>query len=158
MSIAIYPGSFDPITVGHIHIAQRACRLFDQVIIGIAEQNYKNELFTIEERVAFIHDALSTIENCQVEVFGGLTVEFAKKVGAKAIVRGLRAVSDYEYELQVAAINTYLDESVETVFLMAGVAYTYISSTAIKQLCASGAGISGLVSPMVEEALIQKLR
>ena len=158
MSIAIYPGSFDPITVGHIHIAERSCRLFDQVIIGIAEQNYKNELFTIEERVAFIHDATAGLPNCKVEVFGGLTVEFARKLGAKAIVRGLRAVSDYEYELQVAAINKYLDDSVETVFLMAAVEYTYISSSAIKQVCASGAAITGLVTPMVEEALIKKMR
>ena len=157
MSIAIYPGSFDPVTVGHIHIAERACRLFDKLIIGVAEQNYKSTLFTLEERMALVQDAVAKLPNCTVEAFDGLTVEFALHAGARAIVRGLRAISDYEYELQVAAINKYLDESIETVFLMANADYTFISSSMIKQVCGSGGALTGLVTPMVEEAMKKKM-
>ena len=158
MTIAVYPGSFDPVTVGHLHIAERACRLFDRVVIGIAEQNYKSALFDIQERIAFLNDAVHEFPNCEVVVFQGLTVEYAKSIGAKAIVRGLRAVSDYEYELQLSAINKYLDDSIETVFLMAGAEYTFISSSMIKQVCAAGAAITGLVTPMVEAAMMKKMQ
>jgi len=157
MSIAIYPGSFDPVTIGHIHIAERACRLFDRVVIALAGQNYKNSLFNIEERKAFIDDATAHLSNCSSTVYKNLTIDLARQMGACAIIRGLRAISDYEYEMQVAAINKYLDEGIETVFLMAYADYTFISSSMIKQVCSTGGNISGLVTPMVEEAMIKRL-
>ena len=157
MNIAIYPGSFDPLTVGHLHIAERASRIFDRLIIAVAEQNYKSSLFTLEERMAFVEDAVSHLPNCETVSYEGLTVELARKCGACAIIRGLRAVSDYEYEMQVAAINKHLDEGVETVFLMSSADYSFISSTMIKQVSRTGANITGLVTPMVEIALRKRL-
>ena len=157
MTIAVYPGSFDPVTNGHIHIAERACRLFDEVVVGIAVPNYKKSLFTLEERQAFLVDALGHVPNLRVECFDCLTVDFAKRMQAQAIIRGLRAVSDYEYELQVASINRYLDEGVETVFLMSNTAYSFLSSTIIKQVVSTGGRVEGLVTPMVERALKKKL-
>jgi pantetheine-phosphate adenylyltransferase len=157
MSIALYPGSFDPVTVGHIHIAERACRLFDHVVIGIADQNYKQALFTLEERLAFMKDAIAHLTNCSISVYSALTVDLARKVEANAIIRGLRAVSDYEYEMQVAAINKYLDEGIETVFLMSNIKYSFISSSMIKQVASSDGRIAGLVTPAVEIALKKKL-
>jgi len=157
MTIAVYPGSFDPVTVGHVHIAERASRLFDRIAIAVADANYKNALFNLEERKAFAADAVSHLPNCEIVTYSGLTVELAKQQGARAIIRGLRAISDYEYEMQVAAINKYLDEDVETVFLMAYADYTFISSTMIKQVCSTGGKISGFVTPMVEAAMRKKL-
>ncbi|MEA4891707.1 MAG: pantetheine-phosphate adenylyltransferase [Peptococcaceae bacterium] len=157
MSIAVYPGSFDPVTKGHIHIAERACRLFDEVVVGVAVPNYKKSLFTIDERIAFVKDALGHVPNLQVEAFDCLTVDFARKKKAKAIIRGLRAISDYEYEMQVASINRYLDAGVETVFLMSTAAYSFLSSTVIKQVVSTGGRVEGLVTPLVEEALKKKL-
>ena len=157
MRIAIYPGSFDPVTIGHLHIAQRACRLFDRVVIAISDQNYKLSLFTIEERKAFLSDAVAHLPNCSIADYSGLTVDFAREQGANAIIRGLRAISDYEYEMQIAAINKHLDEGVETIFLMAGSEYTYISSSMIKQVGTAGGRITGLVTPMVDQAIKRKL-
>ena len=157
MSIAIYPGSFDPVTIGHRHIAERACRLFDQVIIAIADQNYKNTLFTLEERKGFVSDTIAHLPNCRIEVYNALTVDFAREHGASVIIRGLRAISDYEYEMQVAAINKYLDEGIETVFLMSNAEYSFISSSMIKQVGGTGGKIDGLVTPRVEKAIREKL-
>ena len=157
MSKAIYPGSFDPFTVGHLHIAERACRLFDRLVIAVAEQNYKNTLFSTEERIAFIRDAISHLPNCDIEIYQDLTVKLARQCGADAIIRGLRAISDYEYEMQVAAINKHLDDGIETVFLMANADYTFISSSMIKQVCRAGGNITGLITPMVESAMRKKL-
>lgn len=156
MKIAIYPGTFDPVTVGHIHIAERACRLFDQVVIAIADQNYKRALFSLEERQAFMEEAIVHLPNCSIEVYDSLTVDLAREIGAHAIIRGLRAVSDYEYEMQVAAINKYLDEGIETIFLMSSSEYSFISSSMIKQVASSNARIAGLVTPGVERALKSK--
>ena len=156
MIVAIYPGSFDPITKGHIHIAERACRMFDQVIIGIADQNYKSTLFALEERRVLAEESVAHLHGCKVVTFDGLTVDLAKKYGANIIIRGLRAVSDYEYEMQVAAINKYLDPKMETVFLMSEAEYSFVSSSIIKQAGRSGANISGLVSPSVELAIKNK--
>jgi len=153
MTVAIYPGSFDPITVGHINIAERASRLVDQVIIAVADQNYKNTLFSLAERKAFAEDVLARLPSCKVITFDGLTVALARQYGAKTIIRGLRAVSDYEYEMQVFAINKFLDYKLETVFLMSEAEYSFISSSMIKQAGRSGADISRLTTPMVEAAL-----
>jgi len=157
MNVAIYPGSFDPMTKGHIHIAERACKLFDQVIIGVAVPNYKSSLFSLEERVGFLKEGTEHIPNCHVQVFDCLTVDFAKQIGAVAIIRGLRAISDYEYEMQVAAINKYLAEGIETVFLMANSEYSFLSSSIIKQVVSTGGKVTGLVTPQVEKALTAKL-
>ena len=157
MRIAIYPGSFDPVTKGHSYIAERASRVFDKVLIAVAEQNYKSSLFSLEERMAFVADSVSHLHNCETVSYEGLTVELARKLGACAIIRGLRAISDYEYEMQVAAINKHLDEGIETVFFMSSADYSFISSTVIKQVSNTGAKISGLVTPMVEEALRKRL-
>ena len=157
MSIAVYPGSFDPFTVGHLHIAERACRLFDRLVIAVADQNYKNTLFDLEERKFFVRDAVAHLPNCEIAVYKDLTVTFARQYGANAIIRGLRAISDYEYEMQVAAINKYLDDGIETVFLMANADYTFISSSMIKQICVTGGKITGLVTPLVETAMRDRL-
>ena len=157
MSIALYPGSFDPITVEHIHITERVCRMFDQVIVAVADQNYKSTLFSLEERTRFAVDAVAHLPTCKVVQFDDLTVEFAKKIGANTIIRGLRAVSDYEYEMQIFAINKYLDPSIETVFLMSEAEYSFISSSVIKQAGRSGAKLAGLVTPMVEKEIRKKL-
>ncbi|MEL7622026.1 MAG: pantetheine-phosphate adenylyltransferase [Clostridiales bacterium] len=156
MKIAVYPGTFDPVTVGHIHIAERACRLFDRVVIAIANQNYKRALFSLEERQAFMEEAIVHLPNCSITVYDSLTVDLARDIGAHAIIRGLRAVSDYEYEMQVAAINKYLDEGIETIFLMSSSEYSFISSSMIKQVASSNARIAGLVTPGVERALKRK--
>ena len=157
MSKAIYPGSFDPVTIGHLHIAERACRLFDEVIVAIAGQNYKSSLFSLEERQAFFAKAVAHLPNCKIDVYHTLTVDFARKHGANAIIRGLRAISDYEYEMQVAIINKYLDEGIETVFLLSSPQYSFISSTMIKQVARAGGKITGLVPPNVEEAISKRL-
>ncbi|MDR1194517.1 MAG: pantetheine-phosphate adenylyltransferase [Peptococcaceae bacterium] len=156
MRIAVYPGSFDPVTNGHIHIAKRAGRLFDQVIIGLANQNYKSALFSLQERLSLLEDAIRPLPNCRVTLFDGLTVDFARQNGAVAIIRGLRAVSDYEYEMQVAAINKHLADDMETIFLMAHSKYSFLSSTMIKQISSSGGQVTGLVTPAVESALKEK--
>ena len=157
MKVAVYPGSFDPITKGHIHIAERACRIFDLVVIGIADQNYKSTLFSLEERKALAEASVAHLPGCKVVTFDGLTVDLARSNGANIIIRGLRAVSDYEYEMQIAAINKYLDREMETVFLMSDAEYSFVSSSMIKQAGRSGANISGLVSPSVELAIKKKL-
>ena len=157
MSVAIYPGSFDPITIGHIRIAERACRLFDQVIIAVADQTYKQTLFSLDERKAFAEDAVAGLPGCRIMTFGGLTVELARATGAGVIIRGLRAISDYEYEMQVSSINKYLDNWIETVFLLSDSEYPFISSSMIKQVGRSGAKLAGLVTPMVEAAIRKKV-
>ena len=157
MSIAIYPGSFDPFTLGHGYIAERACCVFDRVIIAVAEETYKENLFTTVERVSFIRDATSHLANCEVEIYEGLTMDFALQQGAVVIVRGLRSAADYEYETQIAAIHKHLNADVETVFFSCDSRYAFVSSTAVKSLCGSGGKISGLVTPMVEAALHEKL-
>jgi pantetheine-phosphate adenylyltransferase len=157
MSIAIYPGSFDPVTIGHLHIAERACRLFDTLVIAVADQNYKNALFSLEERKEYLSDAVRHLPNCRITEYSALTVEVAREYGASAIIRGLRAVSDYEYEMQIAAINKFLDDGIETVFLMANPEYSFISSSMIKQVARANGSIAGLVSPIVEKAIYQRL-
>lgn len=157
MTIAVYPGSFDPVTQGHIHIAERACKLFDRVVIGVASKNYKSSLFTLEERLGFIKNSTAHLSNCDVQIFDCLTVDFARAQNATVIIRGLRAISDYEYEMQVAAINKYLAEGIETVFLMSNAEYSFLSSSIIKQVAKTGGKVTGLVSAEVEEALKEKL-
>jgi len=156
MRIAVYPGTFDPVTNGHIHIAERACKLFDKVIIAVAVENYKEDLFSLEERMTMIKESLKHLDNIEVESYKDLSADFATKKNAEALIRGLRAVSDFEYEMQMAAMNRHLNSNLETVFLMACGKYSFLSSSIIKQVALIGGSVQGLVPPLVEEKLKKK--
>ena len=151
---AMYPGTFDPITLGHEDLVRRAARLFDTVVVAIArDTGSKQPMFSFEERLAMAQDALGEYENVEVRGYSGLTVEYARTHGYQAIVRGLRAVSDFEYEFQLANMNRALTEEVETVFLTPTDKYTYISSTLVREVASLGGDVSGFVSPKVKRAL-----
>lgn len=154
--IAIYPGSFDPLTSGHVDIIERGSRIFDQIIVAILVNSEKAPLFSEQERVEIIQDVFATTGNVKVETFNGLLVDYAKQKKASVLVRGLRAVSDFEYEFQMALMNRHLDPMLETVFMMPAEQYTYISSRLIKEVFSLGGEISGLVPPIVEEKLRAK--
>ncbi len=156
--IIIYPGTFDPVTYGHIDLINRALRIFDKVIIGVGQNPAKAPLFTTEERLQMIRDSISPDKPVELESFDCLLVDFARSHGACAILRGLRAVSDFEFELQRAIMNRKLDRSIETVFLMTGFRWIYISSTIVKEAAQFGGSLEGLVPPHVEEALKQRFR
>ena len=153
MKVAVYPGSFDPITNGHLHILNRACKVFDKVIVLVAYNPNKSSTFSSEERVEMIKEAVK--DNPQVEVYAdtGLTVEFAKRHGATHLIRGLRAVSDFEYEFQLASANEFVDPSIDMVFFMARGDKTFISSSAIMEMHQSGVDVSSLVPPSVLKGL-----
>ena len=134
MRTAIYPGTFDPITNGHLDVIGRACRIFDRVVVAIAENGAKNPLFSADERVALVRENLGDHSCAEVRAFDGLIVDLAEKLGAVALIRGLRAVSDFEYEFQMAQMNRHLDESIETIFLMPNEEYFFTSSKLVKQV------------------------
>ena len=161
MRRAIFPGSFDPPTNGHLDIISRSQPLFDEIIIAVLNNPDKHPLFSVEERCDMIREILPTVQNgdCKVTVesFSGLTADFAKKSGATAIVRGIRAVSDYEYELRMALMNRKLEPGIETVFLMAGEEYSYVSSTLMKQVFILGGRVAGLIPELVEKRMREKL-
>lgn len=156
MSNAIYPGTFDPVTNGHLDILIRAKELFDEVTVAIAADNKKTPLFTLGERMELLLDATKDMPNVNVRVFEGLTVEFARQSGAVAILRGLRALSDFEYEFQLALMNKKIAPDIETIFLMTQSEFSFISSSAIKWAASLHAEISEFVPPHVERALIAK--
>lgn len=156
MRKVIYPGTFDPVTYGHIDIIRRARDLFDEVIVTIANNPGKTPLFTIEERMEMLKESLKEFDNVIVDSFDGLTVEHAKNVGAIGIIRGLRAVSDFEYEFQMALMNRKLDGDIATVFLMPHEKYTYLNSSIIKNLASLKSDISDFVPPVVNRALTKK--
>jgi pantetheine-phosphate adenylyltransferase len=161
MRRAIYPGSFDPVTNGHLDIIERSSKLFDEIVIAVLNNPDKNPMFTVPERCQLIRDVLSTITahecNFVVEDFAGLTVEFAQAKEAGTIVRGIRAISDYEYELQMAAMNRRLGPELETVFMMAAEQYSFVSSKLVKQVFALGGVVDGLVPELVQERMREKL-
>jgi pantetheine-phosphate adenylyltransferase len=158
-TIAIYPGSFDPITNGHLDIIQRGAKLFDEVIVAILVNTEKAPFFSTEERVEMIQTILRpNYSNVRVDTFDGLLVKYAIKQGAKVIVRGIRAVSDYEYELQMALMNRRLEPRIETVFMMPSEAYSYLSSGLVREVSKFGGSVEGLVPPLVEKFLKQKIR
>ncbi len=161
MRRAIYPGSFDPLTNGHLDIIERASKLFDEIVVAVLDNPDKSAMFAPVERCAMIAEVLPTINfnKCTISVdsFQGLLVEYATAKEAKAIVRGIRAISDYEYELQMALMNRRLAPHLETVFLMSAEDYSYVSSRLVKQIFALGGKIDGLVSPSVEEQMRKKL-
>ena len=157
MTVAIYPGSFDPITVGHIDVARRAAQLFDHVIVAIYVGSEKpGGLFSVEERIELARSALSEQPNGAVDSFSGLTVEYARAKGAKTIVRGLRAVSDFEYEFKLAHMNDHLAPEIEVVCLMTSSRHSFISSSLIREVAALGGDVDGLVPDHVRDALVAK--
>ncbi|MCR4417580.1 MAG: pantetheine-phosphate adenylyltransferase [Ignavibacteria bacterium] len=152
----IYPGTFDPITFGHLDVIQRASELFDTVIVAVLENAAKRPLFTKEERVEMIKVAVKSIPNVEVDVFDGLLVEYAKRKGAIAIIRGLRAVSDFEYEFQMALMNRKISSGITTVFLMPHEKYTYLNSSIVRELARLNANVSDFVPQFVAEKLKEK--
>lgn len=150
---AIYPGTFDPITNGHIDVVQRSLKIFDRVVIAVAPSLKKVPLFTVEERIRLINQSIKNLPGASAEAFCGLLVNYAKQKKSAALIRGLRVVSDFEYELQMALMNRRLDDSIETVFLMPRQEYTFLSSTMVKEIVQFGGAVRGLVPPVVEKAL-----
>ncbi len=156
--IAVYPGSFDPITNGHVDIIKRGLRIFDELIVLVAYNPNKKSLFSVEERIEMIEEVIRDCKNVRVDCFKGLLVEYVKGVGASVILRGLRALSDFEYEFQLALINRRLDRDVETVFLMTGYKWFYTSSTIINEAASLGGSVKGLVPEIVNQKMQEKYK
>lgn len=157
MRIGIYPGSFDPVTLGHIDIIKRASKLVDKLIIGVLNNSSKNPLFTVDERVHMLKEVVKDLpNNIEVEAFDGLTVEFAKLRGAEVIIRGLRAVTDFEYELQIAQTNHKISPDVDTVFLTTSVEYAYLSSSIVREIARYNGDITKLVPEVIVECIYKK--
>jgi len=155
--VALFPGSFDPFTNGHLDLARRASALFDQVVIAVAENSAKSSLFTPEERVEMIESAIGGVSGASAIHFSGLLVDCARRIGAQVIIRGLRAVSDFEFEFQMALMNRRLEPGVEIAFLMPSQEFTYLNSTLVKEVALHGGKVSGLVPPLVERRLRERL-
>jgi len=157
MRIAVYPGSFDPLTNGHVDIIRRGARLFDRIVVAILVNDRKTPTFTTEERVALLREVFADEPAVAIDTFDGLLVECAERHHATAIVRGLRAVSDFEYEFQMALMNRRLYDGVETVFMMPAAEYSYVSSRLVKEVVTLGGSVAGLVPPAVERLLHDRL-
>jgi pantetheine-phosphate adenylyltransferase len=155
--IAIYPGSFDPITNGHLDLIQRGSRLFDKLIVSILRNETKQPLFSVEERIEMLREVVHVYPNVEVDSFHGLLVDYAAAQSATVLLRGIRAISDYEYELQMALMNRRLQPGIETLFMMANEAYSFISSRLVKEVFGLGGNIGGLVPPSVEARLHRRL-
>ena len=156
-TIAIYPGSFDPMTNGHLDLVERGCKLFDHLIVAVLINIEKDPLFSLKERVEILREETSGIANVSVDTFEGLLVDYAAKKRAQAILRGIRAFSDFEYELQMTLMNRKLAPKLETVFLMPAESYTYVSSRLVREICRLGGDVTGLVPPRVEKRLREKV-
>ena len=156
MRTAIYPGSFDPLTNGHLDVVQRAAKLFDRVIVAVAKNEGKNPLFTLPERVALVKKSVAHLPNVEAGSFDSLLVEYVVSRKAQAIVRGLRAVSDFEFEFQLALMNRKLNENIETIFMMPKDTYTFLSSRIVKEIARLGGEVGGFVPPQVQAALARK--
>ncbi len=157
MRTVVYPGSFDPFTNGHLDVVQRAAKLFDRVIVAVAENEGKSPLFTMQERANLVAEATKDLHNVEVDAFSGLLVNYVEQRRADAIVRGLRAVSDFEFEFQLALMNRNLNERVETIFMMPKDTYTFLSSKIIKEIARLGGDITPFVPVGVKKALLEKL-
>lgn len=157
MRTVVYPGSFDPFTNGHLDVVQRAAKLFDRVIVAVAENEGKSPLFTMQERTNLVGEATKELHNVEVDAFSGLLVQYVEQRRADAIIRGLRAVSDFEFEFQLALMNRNLNERVETIFMMPKDTYTFLSSRIIKEIARLGGDITPFVPVGVKKALLEKL-
>ena len=158
MTRAIYPGSFDPVTLGHLDIIKRASKIFDELIVGVLNNNSKSPLFSVENRVKMLNDVVKDLPNVKVMSFEGLLVDFARKVDAQIIVRGLRAVTDFEYELQMSQTNTVLNENVDTIFFTTSLEYAYLSSSTVREAAYFGADISKFVPESVVQQVYDKFK
>jgi pantetheine-phosphate adenylyltransferase len=156
-SIAIYPGSFDPVTNGHLDLIERGEKMFDLLIVAVLQNAEKKPLFSVNERVEMLREVTRQWSDVEVDVFDGLLVDYARKRNAGVILRGIRAVSDYEYELQMALMNRKLEGRLETVFMLPGLTYSYLSSKLVREIAQLGAPLKGLVPPIVEERLKAKI-
>lgn len=153
-TIAVYPGSFDPVTNGHIDIICRGLKVFDNIIVGVAQNSSKKNLFSVEERVAMLEEALGHNDRITVDIIDGLLIDYVRRKGSNIIIRGLRAVSDFEYEFQLAQVNHTVEDRIETMFMMTSVRYGYLSSSIVKEMAALGGDIDGFVP----ECVLHKLR
>jgi pantetheine-phosphate adenylyltransferase len=158
MRTVIYPGSFDPLTNGHLDVIQRAAKLFDRVIVAVAQNDSKQPLFTLGERLALVKGAIKHLPHVKADSFDGLLIEYAARQKAQAVVRGLRAVSDFEFEFQLALMNRKLNENVETIFMMPKDTYTFLSSRMVKEIARLGGDVGAFVPPHVRVALQKKLK
>jgi len=156
MRIAVYPGSFDPVTFGHLDIIQRSAALVDELIVGVLNNNVKTPLFSVEERVNILLDVTKDIHNVRIKSFSGLSVDFAQNCKAKFIIRGLRAITDFDYELQMAQTNRIMNPDIDTVFLTTSLKYAYLSSTTVKEVAAYGGDISKFVPSVVVDQILKK--
>lgn len=157
-NIAVYPGTFDPVTYGHIDIVKRAAKIFDKVIVAVAHNDQKSPLFTSEERVIMVKDAVKSLKNVIVDDFDCLAVDYVKSRGARVMIRGLRMISDFEYEFQMALTNRKLSEGIETIFMMPNESYSYISSKLIKEAASLGADVKKFIPKKVQVLLKKKLQ
>lgn len=158
MSTAVCPGSFDPVTKGHLDIIQRGAKIFDKVIVAVLINRSKDPLFSLEERVELLREVTKHIPNVEVDSFQGLLIDYMKSKKANVIIKGLRAVSDFEYEMQMASINRLLEENIETFFMMTNNQYSFLSSSIVKEVAKYEADVSAIVPPVVEKALKQKYK
>ena len=157
MRTVVYPGSFDPLTNGHLDVEERAARLFDRVIVAVAQNDSKQPLFTLQERQDLVRQTLASLPNVEVDSFSGLLVDYVIQRGAGAVVRGLRAVSDFEFEFQLALMNRKLNPRVETIFMMPKDTYTFVSSRLVKEIARLGGDVGQFVPPIIEKALRDRL-
>ncbi|GAB5615226.1 pantetheine-phosphate adenylyltransferase [Faecalimonas canis] len=155
---AIYPGSFDPVTLGHMDIIKRSSKIVDELIVGVLKNNAKTPLFSVEERVKMLREATKKLKNVKVVEFEGLLVDFAKEMDAKVVIRGLRAITDFEYELQMTQTNHKLEPDVETLFLTTSIEYSFLSSTTVKEVAAFGGDITQFVPEVVVKAIEEKMK
>lgn len=158
MKIGVYPGSFDPITNGHLDIIERGSKICEKLIVAVLDNQSKSAMFTVEERVGMIEETVKGMDNVEIDYFSGLLIDYAKEKNADAIIKGLRAVSDFEYEFQMALMNKKLSEEVETLFLMTSNKHSYLSSSIIKEVAYFGGCIEGLVPEVVKQRILNKLQ
>ncbi|MFH1406767.1 MAG: pantetheine-phosphate adenylyltransferase [Candidatus Omnitrophota bacterium] len=158
MKLAIYPGTFDPITYGHVDLIKRALKIFDKVIVAVARNHQKNPLFSLEERLKLVKDTLNDLRGVEIVSFDGLAVDFVRSQATNVMIRGLRMISDFEYEFQMALTNRKLADDIETIFMMPSESYAYLSSKLIKEAASLGADLGNFIPPSVEEALKKKFK
>ena len=156
MRKAVYPGSFDPVTFGHLDVIERSSKIVDELVVGVLHNSAKNSLFSLEERVNMIREMTKDLPNVKVEAFDGLLVDYMSQIGANIIIRGLRAVTDFEYELQLAQINHVQNEEIETLFLITNLKYSYLSSTIVKEIASYGGDISKFVPEQLMDRIYAK--